>query len=77
MGSLKTPRLSEDEIVARYRAGEARGILGLRAGVPDYRLVEILNLAGWSLRTPEQARALAEASRAATVVRNRRRRKRF
>ena len=76
MGTIKTPRLSDAEIVARYRDGEPRGILGLRAGVPDYRLVEILNAAGAGLRTPEQARLLAEASRAATVARHRRRRRR-
>jgi hypothetical protein len=76
MGSIKTPRLSDAEIVARYKAGEGQGMLSLRARVPVYRVAEILKNAG-CLRTPSQVRDLAGINQAATCALNQRRRRRF
>lgn len=54
MGSIKVQALPDEEIVARYLAGEARGLIGLRAKVPDYRVKEILSDNGITLRSPAE-----------------------
>lgn len=64
MGSLpRPPALTEDEIVARYRAGEARGMIGLRARVSDARVKEILLAAGIELRSQREVVALIATGR--------------
>lgn len=63
MGSLpRPPRLTEAEIVARYEAGEGRGMIGLRAGIPDHRVKAILEAAGVELRAPVEAQKLGLAA---------------
>lgn len=60
MGSFKVSRLSDAEIIARYRdAGESAGMLALRAKIPLYRVQEILTAAGIRLRGPSEALRLA------------------
>lgn len=58
MGSIKVQVLPDEEIVSRYLAGEARGMIGLRAKIPDYRVIEILTGNGITLRSPAEARAI-------------------
>jgi hypothetical protein len=55
MGSLKKSRLSADEIVSRYLAGEGRVELSLRAGIPEPRIRGLLLAHGVALRTREEA----------------------
>lgn len=72
MGSLpRPPRLNPDQIAAAYRAGESRGLLGLRAGVGDSVILQILRDAGVTLRTPSEVRAAVSRSRMATLARRR------
>jgi hypothetical protein len=63
MGTIKVQALPDKEIVARYLAGEARGLLGLRAKIPDYRVVEILTGNGITLRSPAEARVITSKLR--------------
>lgn len=63
MGTFKVQRLTDAEIVARYVAGEGRGILGLRAKLPDYRVTEILTAAGVRLRGTNEAIRLSHNQR--------------
>lgn len=67
MGSLYhlRQRLSEAEIVQRYRDGESRGMIGLRARLPDTQIVTILTRHGVRLRGPSEALRLAMAQRKA------------
>lgn len=76
MGSIKVQTLSNDEIVARYLAGEARGLIGLRAKIPDYRVVEILMSNGITLRSPAEARAITSKLQQEHRTRIQRRRRR-
>lgn len=69
MGSLYIPKLSEDEVVARYVAGESRGLLGLRAKKSDAWVVACLIRAGVPLRTPSEAMAIMMRNRAETQTR--------
>lgn len=74
MGSLpRTSRISDQEIIARYRAGEGRGILALRAGIGDSMIVGILTAAGVPLRNPSEVKAMIAKSRLATLARRARR----
>mgnify|MGYP007008284795 CR=1 FL=1 len=65
MGSLRRQRISDDEIVKRYQAGEARDVLKFRAKVPDARIIEILHENGVTLRTRSQVTVLIEKGRGA------------
>ena len=65
MGSFKRLRISPAEIVALYLGGESAGLVCLRAGVPVYRINEILEAAGVRLRGPHEAARLAHAQRRA------------
>lgn len=68
MGSVKVSRLSDAEICARYRDGECRTMLALRARVPDYRITEILQASGVRIRGPNEALRLALSQRRARVL---------
>lgn len=66
MGSVKRLKLSPDDIARRYRdGGECVGMLALRAGVPVYRINEVLAAAGIRLRGPSERLRLAAAQRRA------------
>lgn len=72
MGSLpKIPKISPAEIVARYLEGEPRGMLGLRAGIGDSKIVEILNAAGVELRSSVEGVRAAREMRMRQAVRRR------
>lgn len=58
----RSQKLEDAEIVARYKAGESQGLLGLRAGIADKRIREILLAAGVTLRTPAEAVRLGQAN---------------
>lgn len=58
MGTVKIQAIPDAEIISRYLAGEGRGLLGLRAKLPDSRIKEILTEAGVSLRGRAEARVL-------------------
>jgi hypothetical protein len=68
MGSVKISRLSDAEICERYRDGECRTMLALRAKVPDYRITEILTAHGVRLRGPNEALRLALKQRRALAL---------
>lgn len=70
MGTFKASRLNDDEICARYVGGESRGIIGLRAKMPDAFIVEVLLHNGITLRTPSEVKAMTGQAR---NVANRRR----
>jgi hypothetical protein len=75
MGSLpRPPRLNPDQIAEAYRAGESRGLLGLRAGVGDSVIVAILRDAGVTLRSGAESKRLSHQARMATMSRRRPRR---
>lgn len=68
MGSLYhlRQRLSDAEIVRRYRdEGESRGMIGLRARLPDTQIVTILTRHGVRLRGPGEALRLVLAQKKA------------
>jgi hypothetical protein len=73
MGSIKVPRLSEAEIVARYVAGEGRTMLALRAKMPDAWVREVLVFHGVELRTHAEATKAAGPRIAAQRKRSERR----
>jgi hypothetical protein len=75
MGTVKTQVIPSAEIISRYLAGEGRGLLGLRAKLPDSRIKEILTAAGISLRGRAEARVLF-APRASAQQRRQRQRRR-
>lgn len=66
MGSLYLPRLSEQEVVDRYLAGESQGMLSLRAKKPVTWVTTVLTRAGVSLRSASEAIAVSNATRAAS-----------
>lgn len=72
MGSLpRAPRISPAELVARYLQGEGRGVLGLRAGIPDSKVKEILLAAGCELRSSVEGFKAARELRIHQGVRRR------
>jgi hypothetical protein len=71
MGSLYLPRLSEQDVVDRYLAGESRGLLGLRAKKSDAWVVSCLTRAGVPLRSPTEAMAIMMRNRTETQMRQR------
>jgi hypothetical protein len=73
VGTFKAARLSDQDVVARYVAGEARGMISLRAGKPDAWVVAILQAAGIPLRTPAESMAILMRHRAETQARQGRR----
>lgn len=48
---LNKSRLTAEEIVARYRAGEGRDVLALRAGIPEQRIRALLEAHDCPIRT--------------------------
>lgn len=64
MGSLYIPRLSEQEVVDRYVAGECKGLIGLRAKKSDAWVTEVLTRNGVPLRTPSESMAIMMRNRA-------------
>jgi hypothetical protein len=75
MSMVKVSRLPADEIIARYIGGEGRGVIGLRAGLTDTRIKEILLAAGVPLRDQAAATEIRMAGRRETMARSRRRRR--
>jgi hypothetical protein len=66
MGTLHRQRLSDAEIVRRYRDdGESRGMIGLRAKISDAQVTTILIRAGVRIRGPNEALRLAITQRKA------------
>jgi hypothetical protein len=73
MGSLpRAPLLTPAQIAEQYKAGHSRGLIGLRARLPDHRIVEILRSAGVPLRTAAEVKAVVSRSRTETMRRRRR-----
>jgi hypothetical protein len=64
MGWLKPARLTEEEIVARYLAGEAATWLAMRAGKDFYWVRDVLVRHNVAVRGPKQALDLANKRRA-------------
>lgn len=63
MGSLRIQRLTDAEILARYRAGESQGLIGLRARLSSARVRDILVHHGVRLRSSQEALRLALRTR--------------
>jgi hypothetical protein len=63
MGTLRRARLSDSEICRRYVAGEARDAVGMRAGLLDKEVCDILRRNGVALRDDAESRAIAIRSR--------------
>jgi hypothetical protein len=63
LGTLNLQKLSDDEICARYRAGESQGFIGLRARLSCYQVRDILKRHGVRLRTSSEALRLALRTR--------------
>lgn len=55
MGSLPRPKLSPEQIVAHYLAGESLGLLSLKARLPTSRVREILVGNGVRIRQAPEA----------------------
>ena len=55
MGSLKIPYMTEQEVVDRYLAGEARGMIALRAKKSDAWVVTVLTRMGIPIRDQRQS----------------------
>jgi hypothetical protein len=64
MGSLYIPRLSEQEVVDRYLAGESQGMLSLRAKKPVTWVTTVLTRRGIALRSASEAIAVSMRNRA-------------
>lgn len=64
VGSLKIPFMTEQEVVDRYNAGEARGIIALRARMSDEWVVGVLIRNNVQIRTHSQACILSVKTRA-------------
>lgn len=62
MGTRRASRLSDSAICAAYRAGDARDLIAMRAGLLDREVVEVLRRNGVQLRDLAQVRALAAAA---------------
>jgi hypothetical protein len=68
MGTLYIPRLSEQEVVDRYLAGESQGMLSLRAKRPITWVTTVLTRRGVPLRSHRESIAVAMRSRAETIA---------
>lgn len=64
MGSLRRSKLSHSAICAAYVGGEARDVVGMRAGLVDREVCDILRQNGIPLRNDAEAAAIAVRSRA-------------
>lgn len=64
MGSIKIPAITEADVVTMYEAGEARGLIALRAKKSDGWVVDVLIRHGVKLRTASQAISMSVKSRA-------------
>jgi hypothetical protein len=73
MGSLYIPRLSEQELVDRYLAGESQGMLSLRAKKPVTWVATVLTRAGVPLRSASEAIAVSMRNRAESQALRKRR----
>jgi hypothetical protein len=65
MGTMKIPRLSDSDVIARYQAGESRGMIALRAGKTDGWVLTVLTRAGIPIRTSAESMAFAMRDRKA------------
>jgi hypothetical protein len=63
VGSFKIQRLSDTDIVAQYLAGEAQGVLGLRARISQAQVRDILLRHGVRLRTSSETLRLTLRTR--------------
>lgn len=63
MGSRRVSRLTEDEIVQRYRDGQSKSLIALKAGLPDHLIEAVLRAAGCRLRGRAEALRLALQTR--------------
>lgn len=64
MGSLRHARLSDSQICQLYRNGASRDEVGMRAGLVDREVCDILRQNGVPLRNDAEAAAIAVRSRA-------------
>lgn len=60
---VRRQKISDLAICAAYRANEARDLISLRAGIPDYMVVEVLRRNGVPLRNDAEARRIAIQNR--------------
>lgn len=63
MGTFKVSRLSDEEVCARYAAGESRTLIALKCKMPDQHVRNVLLHYGIALRTPEQVKSMIGAAR--------------
>lgn len=63
MGTFKVSRLSDDEVCARYLAGESRTLIALRCRMPDQHVRDVLAHCGIPLRAPSEVRAMTAQAR--------------
>lgn len=67
MGTRRRQKISDAGICRLYGKGEPRYLIGLAADLHDAEVVDVLIRNGVRLRTPDEARLLAQAARARTV----------
>lgn len=60
---VRRQKISDSQIALLYRAGEARDLIGMKAGIPDYAIVEVLRRNGEPLRNDAEARAISIKNR--------------
>jgi hypothetical protein len=63
MGSLRRPRLYDAEICRLYLAGEARDLIGMKSGLWDREICDVLKRNGVPLRDDAENRAIALRNR--------------
>lgn len=63
MGSLRKARITESEMCRLYQAGAARDLVGMKAGLWDREVCDILRKNGVPLRDDAESRAIAIRSR--------------
>jgi hypothetical protein len=74
MGSLHLPRLTVPDLVRLYvEGGQSLFVIGLRAGMPVYRVRSILVEAGVQLRSQVEVIRLSNLAKADTHQRRKRR----
>jgi hypothetical protein len=64
VGSFRKPRLSESVICRDYRAGAARDLVAMRAGLTDAEVCAVLRRNGVALRNDAEAALIAVRNRA-------------
>lgn len=63
MGTRRQPRLYDAEICRLYLAGEARALIGMRAGLWDAEICDVLRRNGVPLRDDAEAHAIGVRNR--------------